>query len=82
MNVRELSIGMTLSEKKYGGTALISDKTEVLNAEPNERLEAATSSYSVTGDLLQNIYSVPVTKNHRNIRSKCLVHEFSFTDIF
>ena len=82
LTVRELSIGMILSEKKYGGTALISDKTEVLNAELNERLEAATGSYSVTRDLLQYIYSVPVTKNHRNIRSKCLVHEFSFKDIF
>ena len=39
-------------------------------------------NYSVTGDSLQYIYSVPVTKNHRNVRSRCLVHEFSFTDIF
>ena len=55
---------------------------EVLYAERNKRLEAATGSYSVTGDSLQYIYSVPVTKNHRNIRSKCLFHEFSITDIF
>ena len=48
---------------------LISEKTEVLYAELNERAEAATSSYSVTGDFLQYIFSVPVTKNHRNIRS-------------
>ena len=54
---------------------------EVLYAELNERAEAATSSYSVTGDSLQYIYSVPVTKNYRTIRSRCLVHEFSFTDI-
>ena len=39
-------------------------------------MEVATGSYSVTGDSLQYIYSVPVTKNHRNIRSRCLVHEF------
>ena len=45
-------------------------------------MEAVTGSYSVTGASLQYIYSVPVTKNHRNIRSRCLVHEFSFTDIF
>ena len=51
-------------------------------AELKERVEAATGSHSVTGDSLQYIYSVPVTKNHRNIRSRCLVHEFSFTDIF
>ena len=55
---------------------------EVLYGEPNEKAEAATGSYSVTGDSLQHIYSVPVIKNHRNIRSSCLVHEFSFTDIF
>ena len=61
---------------------LISEKTEVLYAELNERAEAATGSYSITGDSLQHIYSVPVTKNHRNIQSRCLVHELSFTDIF
>ena len=71
-----------LSEKKYGGTGLISEKPEVLYAELNERAEAATSSYSVTGDSLHYIYFVPVTKNHRNIQSRCLVHELSFTDIF
>ena len=68
--------------KKYGDTGLISEKTEVLYAELNKRTEAATVSYSVTDDSLQYIYSVLVTKNHRNIRSRCLVHEFSFTDIF
>ena len=67
--------------KKYGGTGLISKKMEVLYAELNERAEAATGSYSVTGDSLQYIFSVPVNKNNRNIRSRCLVHEFSFTDI-
>ena len=68
--------------KKYGGTRLISEKTEVLYAELNETAEAATGSYSVTGHSLQYIYSVPVTKSHWNIRSRCFVHEFSFTDIF
>ena len=68
--------------KKYGDTGLISEKTEVLYAELNKRTEAATVSYSVTDDSLQYIYSVLVTKNHRNIRSRCLVHEFSITDIF
>ena len=61
---------------------LISEKTGVLYAELNEREEAATGSYFVTGDSLQYIYSVLVTKNHRNIQSRCLVHEFSFTYIF
>ena len=68
--------------KKYGGTGLISEKTEVLYTDLNERAEAASGSYSGTGDSLQYIYSVSVSKNHRNIQSRCLVHEFSFTDIF
>ena len=55
--------------KKYGSTGLISEKAEVLYADLNERAEAVTSSYSVTGDSLRYIYSLPVTKNHRNIRS-------------
>ena len=61
---------------------LISEKTEALYAELNERVEAATSIYSVTDDFLQCIYSVPVTENHPNIRSRCLVPEFSITYIF
>ena len=69
-------------KKKYGGTGLISEKTDVLYAELNERAEAVAGSYSITGDSLQYIYSVPVSKNHRNIRLRCLVYEFSFTDIF
>ena len=51
-------------------------------AELNEKAKAATGSYSVTGDPLHYIYSVPMTKDHRNIRSRCLVHEFSFRDNF
>ena len=61
-----------MSEKKYGSTVLISEKTEAFYAELNERAEAATSSYSVTGDFLQYIYSVSVTKNRQNNRSRCL----------
>ena len=41
-----------------GGAGLISEKTEVLFAELNERAEAASGSYSVTGDSLQYIYCV------------------------
>ena len=51
----DLSIGRILSEKKYGGTGLISEKTKFLYLELNERAEAATGSYSVTGDSLQYI---------------------------
>ena len=61
------------------GAGLISEKAEVLYAKLNERAEAATGSYSVTGDFLQQVYSVPVSKNYRNIRSRCL--ETFFNDI-
>ena len=61
---------------------LVFKKTEALYAEFNERMEAATSSYSTTSKFLQYIYSVFVANNHQKIRSMCLVHEFSFTDIF
>ena len=56
------------------GTGLISEKTEALYAELNKRAETATSNYSLTGDFLQYIYYVPVTKNPQNIRSRCLVN--------
>ena len=68
--------------KKNRGYGVVCEKTEALYAELNERVEAATSSYSATGEFLQYIYSVLVAKNHQKIRSRCLVHEFSFTDIF
>ena len=45
--------------------------------EPNKIAEAATSSYFATGDFLQYVYSVYVTKNHQKIWSRCLVHDFS-----
>ena len=64
------------------GTGLISEKTEALYVELSERAEAATSSSFVTDDFLQYIYSVPVSKNHKNTRLRCLIHDFSFTDIF
>ena len=51
----------------YGGTGLVSEKTEALYAEPNERVEAATSRYSATGEFLQYIYSVLAAKNHQKI---------------
>ena len=57
-------------EKNVWGYGVISEKTEALYAEPNERVEAATSSYSATGEFLQYIYPVPVDKNHQNIRSR------------
>ena len=39
------SIGSILSEKRYEGTGLTSEKTEALYGGLNERAEAATSSY-------------------------------------
>ena len=62
----DLSIERILIENKYGGTGLISEKTKALYIGLNERAEAATSSYSVTSDFWQYVYSVPVTKNHQN----------------
>ena len=51
-----LSIERIFNEKKYESTGLISEKTEalyvLLYAVLNKRAEAATSSYSVTGDFL------------------------------
>ena len=67
--------------KKYGGTGLISKKKKALYAGLNERTGVATSSYYVSGNL-QYIYSVPVTKNYQNIRSRCLVQEFFFAYTF
>ena len=87
LTVTGLSIGRVLNEKGVGGgggggTGLLSEKKEVLYAEFNERTEAATSSYSATSNILQYIYSVFLAKSGQKNQSKCLVHKFSFTDIF
>ena len=42
----DFSIGKIFSEKTYGGMGLISEKTEALYAELNERAEAATNNFS------------------------------------
>ena len=73
-------IGKMLSEKAYGGTELLSEKTEALFAELNERVEATISSYSATGNFLQYFYSMLVDKNDQTIQSRCLAHEFFLTD--
>ena len=39
-------------------------------------------NYSVAGKFWLYIYSLLVAKNHQKIRWRCLVQEFSFTDIF
>ena len=57
-------------------------KKHALYAEFNERAEVATSRYSATGNFLQYISSVLVDKKYQKIRSRCLVHEFSFTNFF
>ena len=62
--------------KKEGGTVLIYEKMEALYTDLNERAKAATSSYSVTGNFLQYIYSVTVSKNHQKHRLRCLVHKY------
>ena len=68
-------------KEKYGSRELVSEKTKALFAELNEKVEAATSNYPATDEFLQYIYSMLVDKNHQTIRSRCLAHEFSFTDI-
>ena len=62
--------------KKEGGTVLIYEKMEALYKDLNERAKTATSSYSVTGNFLQYIYSVTVSKNHQKHRLRCLVHKY------
>ena len=42
----DLSIGKILNQKKYGGTELISEKTEAFYVELNKRVEAATNNFS------------------------------------
>ena len=65
--------------KKYGGTELISEKTEALHVELNERAKVATSTYSAPDQFSKYIYSLLLAKNQNKIRSKGLRHEFSFT---
>ena len=54
-------------KEKHEGIGLISEKTEALQA------EAAIGSYFATSDFLQCIYSLFVAKNHKKIRSWCLI---------
>ena len=77
-----LSTGRILSEKKLGGTVLISEKMEMLCAELNAKAEVATSSYSAAVDLLQYIYSTLVANEHWKVRPRSLVHEFFFANVF
>ena len=65
-------------KKKCGFTGLISEKPEAFYAKLNKRAEAATKTYSTTGDFLQYFYSMLVAKNYQKIQSKCSVHEFFF----
>ena len=51
-------------KKKYGGTGLLSEKTEDLHTELDERAGAATRIYFTAVDFLQYIYSVLVAKIH------------------
>ena len=50
-----LSTGKILSEKEYGGTGLISEKTEALYVKLNEIAEADGCSYSAPDDFSQYI---------------------------
>ena len=67
--------------KKYWGTRLVSEKNgSFVYAELNKTVEVATRSYSTTCKFLRYIYSALKAKNYQNIRSRCLVHQFSFPD--
>ena len=57
-------------------------KERVFRVKLKERAEAAPSRYCATGNFSQYIFSVLVAKNYQKIRSRCLVHEFPFTDVF
>ena len=72
----------SLREKIRGYEVSFWKSRSFVYAELNESVEATNSSYSATGEFLRYIYSELVAKNHENIQSRCLVHEFSFTDIF
>ena len=56
--------GKDFKWKKYRGMGLFSEKMEALHAELNERVEAASSSYSPVANFLYYIYLVHVTNNH------------------
>ena len=64
-----LFIGSILIEKT-GGMELMSEKTEPLWAELNERAEAATSSYSTTCNVLSCTYSVSLAKKSSEVTIK------------
>ena len=61
---------------------LVSEKLKVLYVELKERTEAATGSYSVTGNSLQYIYFVSVSKNDWNIWWRCLFMNFPWQIFF
>ena len=69
-----ISIGRILSGKKWGGTRFISEKTEALHAELNERDEAATSGYQCNRRVFTIYYSLLAHTNHQNLWSRCSVH--------
>ena len=50
---KDPSMGNILSEKRYGGTGLPSEKTKAMHVEFNERAEVVTSSYSAAVEYLQ-----------------------------
>ena len=47
---------------------LITEKTDILYAELNERAEGAIDSYSVTDDFLHNTHSVPSESSEHSIK--------------
>ena len=68
--------------KKYGGTGLISEKTEALYVELNERAAAAISSYSAPDDFSQHTYSVfwlRIKRKSKVFSSWIFLHKYFLT---
>ena len=68
--------------KKCGDTKLVSEKTEALYMQNLAKQWKEPPVIILQQANFYNTYSVVVAKNHQNIRSRFLVHEFSLTDIF
>ena len=66
-------------EKKCGGTGLTSKKVETLETELNERAKQPSAVNPQEAIFFQCMNSVLVDQK---FQSRCLVHKFSFTDIF
>ena len=86
LNKKTEALYAELNKKTEALFAELNKKTEALYAELNKRALFAElnkrADTTIILYFLRYIYSVPVTKHHQNNRSRCLIQEFLFTDIF